>query len=46
MVVQNDDQGKESRPPSVSDLVNLCRELNRHGAKQVDGFMGEILSSP
>lgn len=35
MVVQDDDQEKESRPPSVADLVNLCRELNRHEAKYI-----------
>lgn len=25
----------ESRPPTTEDLVNLCRELNRLGAKYV-----------
>jgi hypothetical protein len=32
--------GEESRQPTVEDLLDLCRELNRHGAKYliVGGF--------
>jgi hypothetical protein len=33
MVAQNDDQKQESRPPTVEDLVGLCRELNARGAE-------------
>jgi len=33
MVDQND--GTESRPPSVEDLVNLCRQLNIQGARYI-----------
>lgn len=33
MVAQNDDQEQESRPPTVEDLVRLCRELNARGAE-------------
>ena len=42
MVVEDDypEGGLESREPSVEDLVNLCRELNAHGARYlvVGGF--------
>lgn len=33
-------EGEESRQPTVEDLLDLCRELNRHGAKYliVGGF--------
>jgi hypothetical protein len=33
-------EGAESRQPTVEDLLELCRELNRHGAKYliVGGF--------
>lgn len=34
MVTQDDDP-KESRPPTIDDLVNLCRELNRNSAKYI-----------
>jgi len=33
MVAHNDDQKQESRPPTVEDLVRLCRELNARGAE-------------
>jgi len=33
MVIQNDDEKQDSRPPTVEDLVRLCRELNSLGAK-------------
>jgi hypothetical protein len=33
MVPQDDDQKQESRPPTIEDLVRLCRELNARGAK-------------
>jgi hypothetical protein len=32
---QSDPPGLESRPPTDADLVNVCRELNRLGAKYV-----------
>lgn len=35
MVDQNDGGQQESRPPTLSDLVHLCRELNRQGAKYI-----------
>ena len=35
MVDKNDDTAEESRPPTLNDLLNLCRELNARGAKYV-----------
>jgi len=35
MVAQNDDQKQESRPPTVDDLVGLCRELNARRAEYI-----------
>jgi hypothetical protein len=32
---QNDDKTLESRFPEIHDLVNLCREFNRLGAKYI-----------
>ena len=34
MVAQNDDP-KESRPPTLNDLIGLCRQLNHKKAKYV-----------
>jgi hypothetical protein len=33
MVPQDDDQRQDSRPPTIEDLVRLCRELNALEAK-------------
>lgn len=35
MVDQHDDATLESRPPTVADLLNLCRELNLAGARYI-----------
>jgi hypothetical protein len=35
MVDQNDGEARESRPPSLDDLLHLCRELNKHGARYI-----------
>lgn len=35
MVDKNDDTAAESRPPTLNDLLMLCRELNAQGAKYV-----------
>jgi hypothetical protein len=35
VVDQNDDAKEESRPPTVEDLVRLCRELNSQRARYV-----------
>ena len=35
MDTKDDDQAPESRPPTLDDLVFLCRELNEAGAKYV-----------
>lgn len=35
MVTENDDASPESRPPTINDLVNLCRHLNEAGAKYI-----------
>ncbi len=35
MVVENDDEELQTRPPEPEDLVKLCRELNDAGAKYI-----------
>lgn len=35
MVSQNDDASSESRPPTIDDLVSLCRRLNEVDAKYI-----------
>jgi len=35
MVAPDDGAGAESRPPLLEDLVGICRELNRQGARFV-----------
>lgn len=35
MVDQDDGAEKESRPPTLTDLLRLCSELNRLGAKYI-----------
>ena len=35
MVDANDDTAAESRPPTLNDLLLLCRELNARGAKYI-----------
>lgn len=35
MVNQNDGSKLESRPPTIHDLVSLCRELNKHQARYI-----------
>lgn len=35
MVTENDDASPESRPPTINDLVNLCKYLNEAGAKYI-----------
>lgn len=35
MVVENDDEELQTRPPEPEDLVRLCRELNTVGAKYI-----------
>ncbi len=35
MVTKNDDASLESRPPTINDLVNLCKHLNEAGAKYI-----------
>ena len=35
MVDRNDDTAAESRPPTLNDLLLLCRELNVRGAKYI-----------
>lgn len=35
MVVENDDEELQSRAPEPEDLINLCRELNKAGAKYI-----------
>jgi len=35
MVDQNDGASAESRPPTLKDLLKLCKELNEHGAKYI-----------
>jgi len=32
---ENVDKTLESRPPDLSDLINLCRELNKQQAKYI-----------
>ena len=34
MVIENDN-AKESRPPTLEDLLGLCRRLNEKGAKYI-----------
>ncbi len=40
------DDAERTRPPVMTDLVDLCRELNRHNAKDivVGGMAINILS--
>lgn len=35
MDARNDDAQREPRTPKVSDLIALCRELNKHNAKYI-----------
>ena len=35
MVDRNDGAAEESRPPTLNDLLSLCRELNARGARYV-----------
>ncbi len=35
MVDTNDDKRNESRPPTLTDLTNLCRALNEASAKYI-----------
>ena len=35
MVNQDDGPPEESRPPTLNDLLSLCRELNQRGAKYI-----------
>ncbi len=34
-MVTQDDRAKESRPPTLKDLIDLCRELNKQKARYV-----------
>lgn len=35
MVDKDDDPGAESRPPTLNDLLSICRELNERKAKYI-----------
>ncbi|MDB6124908.1 MAG: hypothetical protein JWQ71_3901 [Pedosphaera sp.] len=35
MVDQNDGSSLQPRPPKLTDLLHLCRELNAAGAKYI-----------